>query len=290
MDADAIGNLPATPDPNNKATMDRLERNFRVSSGLIPQAGGETYGALRTGRGIDALMGAALDPRTTELHHIAERYFTEINELILLSYRKAWPSRSFSVYSPLDPGAVQFVPETHVELDDDDRQPFVENRVYYPIPGMDDINATQVVGQMMGANLVSAYDARRMHPHVRDPEGTERRLLVEALEGMNLQSLAQRATTPPGIPPEDTARMLELAYEGKPLHEIIQTVNDEASKRQAEQAPPPEAQMPGLANPGEGAEAGMMGEGMVSGPGTNLERLDQLMGAIAAPAPGGGPQ
>jgi hypothetical protein len=284
IDADAIGNLPATPDPNNKATMDRLERNFRVSSGLIPQAGGETYGALRTGRGIDALMGAALDPRTTELHRIAERYFAEVNELVLLSYRKAWPSRTFSVYSPLDPGAVDFVPEKHVELDQDGTE-FVDNRVTYAIPGMDDINATQVIGQMMGANLVSGHDARRMHPHVRDPEGTERRLLVEALEGMNLQSLAARAAEG-GIPPEDSARMIELAYTGLPLHEIIKKVNEEASARQTMQEPTPEQMAPGLANPGEGAEAGMMGEGMISGQGTNLERMSELVRAVRTP-PGG---
>jgi len=285
LDADAIGELRGTPDPNNKVTMDRLERNFRVSSGLIPQAGGETYGALRTGRGIDALMGAALDPRTSELHHVAERYLTAVNELVLLGYRKVWGSRTFQVFSPLDPGITDFTPNRHVE-DGRDGEPHLENRVFYPIPGMDDINATQVVGQMMGAGLVSAHDARRMHPHVRDPEGTERRLLIEALEGMNLQALGARATEG-GIPPEDSARMIELAYTGMPLHEIIQTVNDEAAKRQAEMQPTPEAQMPGLANPGEGAEAGM-GAGLVSGGGTPLEQMRELIGALNATTPPGG--
>jgi hypothetical protein len=286
VDADAIGNLPSTPDPNGKIVQDRLERNFRVSSGLIPQAGGETYGALRTGRGIDALMGAALDPRTSELHHIAERYLTAVNELILLGYRKVWGSRTFQVFSPLDPGQVDFTPNRHVE-DGPDGEPHVENRVFYPIPGMDDINATQVIGQMMGANLTSSYHARRMHPHVNDPEGVERQLLVEALESLNLQSLATRAAEG-GIPPEDSARMIELAQKGLPLFKVIQTVNEEASKRQAEQQPAPEAMQPGLANPGEGAEAGM-GGGLVSPGGTPLEQMRSLMGALSATSPQGGP-
>jgi hypothetical protein len=295
LDADAVGNLPSSPDPNNKTTMATLERNFRVSSGLIPQAGGETYGALRTGRGIDALMGAALDPRTTELHRVAGRYMTEVNELVLLAFAKMWPNRKFSVYSPLDPGATEFVPQEHVERDPDGEL-FIDNRVFYPIPGMDDINATQVIGQMQGTGLIASYDARRMHPHIVDPEGTERRLLVEQMESMMLQALGTRATTPPGIPPNDLARMIELVYEGKRVHEAVQIADGEASRRQAaidvESAemggqPGPE-QMPGLANPGEGAE---MGGGLVSSKGTDLERLREMVGAMrstSAPPPAQG--
>jgi hypothetical protein len=286
LDADAVGELRGTPDPNNKITMDRLERNFRISSGLIPQAGGETYGALRTGRGIDALMGAALDPRTSELHHIAERYLTEVNELILLGYRKAWGSKTYQVFSPLDPGIIDFTPDKHVEAGP--TGPMLENRVFYPIPGMDDINATQVIGQMMGAGLVSNHDARRMHPHVRDPEGTEKRLLVEQLESMSLAALGTRASAPPGVPPEDMARMIELAHQGMPLYEIILKVNEEASARQAMEAPSPEQMAPGLANPGEGAEAGM-GAGIVSPGGTGIEQLRAMVGALQATTPEGGP-
>jgi hypothetical protein len=293
VDADSVGELRGSPDPNNKMTLDRLERNFRVSSGLIPQSGGETYGALRTGRGIDALMGAALDPRTTELHRIAERYLTRANELILLGFANRWPARIYQVYSPLDPGAVEFKPSEHIERTADGGL-FTKNRVSYPIPGMDDINATQVIGQMMGARLIAPYDARRMHPHVTDPEGTERRLIIDEMEQMAMVALGQRASTPPGIPPEDFARMIELVYEGKRIHEAIAIANQEASERQAAMAPPampgappgPEM-MPGLANPGEGAEAGM-GAGLVSGGGTDLERFREMLGALQAT--GGQPQ
>jgi hypothetical protein len=288
IDADAVGELRGTPDPNNKATIDRVERNMRVSTGLVPQAGGETYGALRTGRGIDSLLGAALDPRTAELHHVAERYFTEANELVLLGYRHMWPRRSYSVSSPLDPGAVEFTPSTHIETDHAGEL-FLENRVHYPIPGMDDINATQVIGQMVGANLVSLYDARRMHPHVRDPEGTERQLLVETLENLALGALGQRATTG-GIPPTDLAEIIRLVREGHPIHKAIEIADEAASARQAAEppAPPPgmmaapEA-MPGLAVPGEGAEAGMGGP-PISGPPEGLENLRSLAQALQAPA------
>lgn len=284
-DADGIGVLPGTPDPNNKMTMDRIERNFRVSTGLVPQAGGETYGALRTGRGIDSLMGAALDPKTAELHHIAERYLTEANELILLAYRKVWPKRSYMVSSPLDPGAVKFTPSTHIE-DDYDGEMWLENRVHYPLPGMDDINATQVIGQMLGAELVSKMDARRMHPHVRDPEGTERQITVEQLESFQMQSLAQRAQQ--GMPPIDYSRIIELVMDGKRLHEAVMIADREAQERQAAEPPPPgpgqlappETQ-PGLALPGEGAE--MQQPPAIPQPAESLGNLRELVAAMQAP-------
>jgi hypothetical protein len=286
LDADAVGELRGAPDPNNKMTIDRLERNFRVSSGLIPQAGGETYGALRTGRGIDALMGAALDPRTTELHRLAERYFSAINERLLLCYKRSYGARTFYVSSPLDPAVAEFTPNVHVEQDADGRE-FVRNLTSYPIPGMDDINSTQVIGQMMGAGLISQHDARRMHPHVRDPEGTEQRLLVEDLIGIAKMSLGTRASTPPGIPPGDIGRLIGLVLEGKQLHQAMEIVDREASERQATQAAPnsPEA-MPGLANPGEGAEMGAGLAPQVQGPGGDLTRLRELVGALRAPAGG----
>lgn len=289
VDADAVGELRATPDPNNKATMDRVERNLRVSSGLIPQTGGETYGALRTGRGIDALTGAALDPRTSELHHVAERYLGEVNELILLTYRKVWPSRKFSVGAPADPERVEFVPDEHIEKDRDGKL-YLENRVRYPMPGMDDITSTQVIGQMLGAQLLSQYHARRLHPHVPDPEGVERQLMVEQLQSMILASVGQRAVAG-GIPPEDIAMLTDAVTRGVSITDAVILVQRAAQERQAAEPPPPgpgqmaapEA-MPGLANPGEGQEMGQPGGAAPLPPPSAVENVRALAQAYAAPA------
>lgn len=285
LDADTVGELRGTPDPNNKMTMDRIERNALISSGMVPQQGGETYGALRTGRGIDALMGAALDPRTVELHLIGERYLTEVNELVLLAYRKRWPSRTYSVAWPGDESDAEFVPEKHIEETAAGLN--VRNRVFYPIPGMDATNATQIIAQALGAGMISEKDARRMHPFVKNPEGVERQRTVEGFEKLALMSLEQRAVQ--GIPPEDIGRMIELAYEGKHIHEIIAIANAEAAERQASEAPAPTAghvaaaeQMPGLAAPGEGAEMG--GPQVIQEPGANLDALKKLVGALQQPA------
>lgn len=292
VDAEQIGELRGTPDPNTKITLDRIERNLRISSGLIPQSGGETYGALRTGRGIDSLMGAALDPRTAELHKIGERYLSAVNELVLEAYRSRWPGRTYSVSFPGEPGEVEFIPSKHVEdlpgVFDRFGRPArsVKNRVHYPIPGMDDQNATLVIGQMLGAGLISKRQAMRMHPHVIDPEGNEREQLVEQLESLAALALSQRAQQG-GLPMNDLTRLIELAVEGKRIAEAMRIADEEASERQAAAAPPPgEGQvaapesMPGLSMPGEGAE---MGEPAIAPPPDDLENMRALVSALQSP-------
>jgi hypothetical protein len=87
--------------------------------------------------------------------------------------------------------------------------------------------------------------------------------------------------------------MVQLVYEGKRLHEAVAEVDEEASRRQAAQdeagqqipaMPGGPEMMPGLANPGEGAE---MGGGLVDNQGTDLERLREMIGAIRSTSKGG---
>ena len=55
LDAEQIGELRSSPDPSTNIAIDRLERNARISTGTVPQIGGESYGALRTGRGLSLI-------------------------------------------------------------------------------------------------------------------------------------------------------------------------------------------------------------------------------------------
>lgn len=282
VDADQVGNLPATPDPYARQAQDRIERNMRVSSGLVPQAGGETYGAMRTGRAIDSLMGAALDPRTAELHHIGERYLAQANEIALGFMKARWPSRAYAVGWD---GGTEFVPSTHVETVDG--APFVRNKVQYPIPGVDDANATQIIGQLLGARLLDNETGMRMHPLIKDPDGVKRRLNIQSMEEVMIQSFLQRASTG-GVTPVDGARVLELLNEGEPLYKAVMQADKEASERQATQAPEPQPgmaaapeAMPGLAMPGEGAE--MQAPPAVPPPEEGLKNVKALVAAMQAP-------
>jgi hypothetical protein len=297
LDADQIGELRGTPDPNAKMTLDRVERNFRVSSGLVPQTGGETYGALRTGRGIDSLMGAALDPRAAELHKIGARYLTEINDIAMGMWASRWPARTYMVAFPGEDEQVEFEPAKHIERIAGRTTPqgrparATRVQVEWPIPGLDDANATVVIGQMLGAGLISQRRARHMHPHVRNPLGEEQRILVEQLESLAQVMLSQRAAPNGGLTPLDVKVMIQAVMAGDSLVDALAKADEEASKRQAAQPPAPaEGQlaapeaMPGLAMPGEGAEMG--GGGMppvIEEAPDAISNLNQLVSAMNGP-------
>lgn len=285
MDVTSIGELRGTPDPAGRQLQDRLERNMRVSTGLAPQYGGESYGALRTGRGLDTLNGTSIDPRVQELQELIAVHETTLNKITFATFEGYWPTKRYVGFSgwPTDRGEFEFVPSQHIETHN--------NLVEYPIPGADIQGTTITIGQLHGAGLISKRSAREKHPWVSDAEQEERQLTIEQLDEALLSSFLQRAAQG-GIPPADQARIRDLVAEGKTLPQAIAQADKEASERQAAIAPaPPEGMgmapeaMPGLANPGEGAEMLPPTIGPVN-PG--LANLHALTNALRAPVRPGG--
>lgn len=283
QDVDQIGELRGTPDPNNKLTADRIERNARTSAGVVPQFIGESaVPQLRTGRALDSVMGAAVDPRVAELHKIAARYLQKVNEVVLTALARDpdMKNQSYTVFSgwPGDHAHIDFVPRVHVET--------VANVVAWPVPGADAEGVTVRITQEMGAGLISAYTARRLHPDVTNPEFEELQIDLDDLDRAFKEMLLTRGAQG-GIPPADMARIRELRASGLSLTAAVQQADQEASERQAEMAPPPQPgqvmapeQMPGLANPGEGAE--MQPPPIPAAPVAPGDQLRQLAAAIQA--------
>lgn len=272
VDAQAVGNLHNTPDPAGTQAHDRLEGEARRHAGLVPQMQGGSPGSLRTGRAIDSLYGTAVDPRAAEFHRIMGHALISINKSILTGYKRYWGSKQFSMYSGrAGDTIVTFTPDTHIEivkaavLDDNGaelecEQLAVDNAVIYPIPGADVMNTTMAIGQLISMKAISLQAMRRMHPWIPDAEAVEREILVETMESALAMSLTQRMAQ--GIPPADAAKIVELIRKTGDIVAATTLADKLASDRQAAQAPPPgpdqgaapEA-MPGLANPGEGAES-----------------------------------
>lgn len=254
QDVQAIGETRGAPDPGNKQTINQLERNFSASAGLMAPQYGESRGALRTGRGIDALMGASVDPRIQELHEIMEVTLTNINEAVLETYKGYWPDKKYTVFSGWvgDVGMVEFTPSEHFETS--------ENLVTYPIPGADVGMTTVNLGQLLGAEAISKRTFRVRHPWIPDADAEERQVLIETLEKAQQMSLMERATAG-GIPPADLSKIKRMIKQGKDIDDAVEMIDRLAQERQAALAPAPEEGqavapelMPGLANPGEGAE------------------------------------
>lgn len=281
-DVEAVGMLRNTPDQRTSQVIDRLERNFRVSTGLIPQTGGETYGALRTGRGIDALAGMAIDPRVQELHEITEAYLPQMNRAILQTYKTYWGSKSYSLYSgwPDDLGHVEFTPDRHIET--------LDNTVSYAIAGADVIQQTQILGSLRGSGTMSRRTFMAKHPYINDPESEgsliDEESFEEALRNSILQQLSQGQ-----MPLMVAVEIRKQLQKGEDIFTAVAKADEAARKLQATQAPaPPEGMVaPPEAMPGLAAGPAAMQQPMpepppqVEVPG-DVSRMRQLMSAMGA--------
>lgn len=263
LDAEEIGSLPFSPDPSSMQAIDRLERNARISSGLVPQFGGETYGALRTGRGIDALMGAAVDPRIQEMQEVMQAYLPHLNECILETYKAYWPNKKYSMVSgwPADSGQVKFTPSEHIEITD--------NSVSYPIAGADVQSTNIILGQLLGAKAISRHSFRERHPWIGDAAEESARVDEETFEEAALQAILNQAVQ--GQLPLIFLAEIEQARREDPAGDIftaIRTANERIQAQQAQQPvepaapeaqpglaagpPPPQAAPPGAIGPTDG--------------------------------------
>lgn len=242
-DAKAVGLLHTTPDQRTSQTIDRMERNFRVSSGLNPQFGGESYGALRTGKAWEAAMQSSVDPNIQELHQVIESWLPQMHSAILATYKAYWPSKQYSMYSGRagDHRLVEFTPKEHFEIFD--------NAVSYPVPGADVVATTQILGSMQGAKILSRKTTRAMHPWVADPDGEEREIREEEWETAFSSGLMMRVSQG-AMEPMMAVMINDHIAKGEDWFDAVRKADAEARERQATLAPPAQ---PGQAIPPEAA-------------------------------------
>jgi len=268
VDVESVGVLRTDPGMATMQINDRLERNFRVSTGLVPQTGGETYGALRTGRGIDALAGMALDPRIQELHEISEAWMPHLNSAILATYKGYWPDREYTLFSgwPGDKGEVKFTPSEHIET--------LSNTVSYTAAGADVTQATQILGSMFGAKAISLRTFRQRHPYIDDPEREAQLVDEEQFEDALKQTILQQMISGQ-MDPMVAVLIRNYMQKDLDIFAAVEKANEEMQRRQATEAPPaPE----GMVMPPEAMA------GLAAGPGGMAQPLPP--GAGPPPAPG----
>jgi hypothetical protein len=280
LDAEAIGELRSTPDPSTNIAIDRLERNARISTGTVPQIGGETYGALRTGRGIDSLMGAALDPRIQEMQEIMEAHLPHLNECLFATYKGYFGAKQFSMFTGYagDFGQVEFTPNEHFETND--------NVVSYSIPGADIQGTTIQLGQLLSMKGISLRTFRTKHPFIEDAEAEGRRVDEEQLEEAVMAAIQQQALSGQ-LPVVYVSKIEKHRKKGLDIFEAIEKADSEIREEQAAIAPAPEEgmamapeQVAGLAAGPEGMAP--QGAPPAGGQEFSPEAAAQLMGALQA--------
>lgn len=249
--ASQIGVLRTTPDQRTGQMVDRLERNVRVSTGLIPQSGGENWGSLRTGRAMDSMSAIALDPGTQELHEIMEAWMPHANEAILRTLKGYWGPRSYSMATgrQVDRKPVKFIPNKHIEIFD--------NTVSYSIPGADVTQMTQILGSLVGAGFMARASARAKHPMIEDAEQEERAVKMEQIEEAVMTAFMGKVAEG-AIPLEASQLVFKAVRDGESVMSAIEKAEKKAREMQAAIAPPAPA---GMAAPPE------LMPGLESGPG-----------------------
>ncbi|HUR18903.1 MAG TPA: hypothetical protein VMZ51_08220 [Acidimicrobiales bacterium] len=249
-----IQTVQNTPAYTTGQMIDRLERNARVDAGLPPDFGGEAGGNVRTGRRAEALLSAVSDFRIQEAQNLFARSLQQENRVGIAIAKGyfAKQSRTFHVSWSGGRGEVTFTPEKLFPTD--------QNKVYYPFAGADVNNLVIGIGQRKGLGMMSTQTAMELDPYIEDPEEEKDRLTTESIDRALESSLLEQASTG-AIPPSDLARIRQLVATDKmELADAVMQVQREAQERQSTTESPvepgsPEA-MPGLAQPGMGAEAG----------------------------------
>jgi hypothetical protein len=241
----------APPTSTGRAIAD-LERNYRVSTGMNPTFGGETYGSLRTGRGIDSMLGAAVDPRVQEMQEMMEYGMSHANELVLETWKACFGDTKHTLFSGW--GGVSNVfelePTKHIETCD--------NVVSYAIAGADVQSVTIQLGQLLGTEAISMRTFRNRHPWVEDAEAEEMLLDSEKLKSAVFQSLLQRVMS--GEAPMMLVRLIaKHQSKGMDIFEAMDKAEEEIQAKQAQAAPvaPP----PGAVGP-DGLPLAVAPEGM----------------------------
>lgn len=248
--AENVGVLRSAPDQNSKMAADRLERNFRIGTGLVPQTGGETYGALRTGRGIDSLMAAAVDPRIQEIHETDQEYQSILSSITLDVYKGWWGSTKMEVFPGWRSGQeiLDFTPGKDI--------PVSHVKCEYPFPGQEISQITITLGQLLGTKAISVRTFRKKHPWIDDEIAEGAQIDEESMEEFALQAIFAQIQEQ-ALPPIYLAKLEK--HRRKPGNDIfaaIEAADEEIRKEQeaqaqaqqelaADQVPPPELQ-PGL--------------------------------------------
>ncbi len=286
-----MGETRSQPDPMTAAAYDRLERNWKVSTGTSNMQMGENNSSLRTGRAIAELAGIAVDPRVMELQRIVEFGAAELNETILATWEACWPDDKVRLFAGFagNRSTDEFIPSVHVEGEH-------RNAVSYTIAGADVAQTTIALGQLLGTRAMSLASFRRRHPWIDDPDTEEALVQHEAIEQAMFDSILQKASTGE-LPLTYLAKVGQEVKKGQSIADAIEAADAQLREQQAT-APaeipegmgaPPEA-MPGLeaAAPG-GAALAALGAGPLPpeagpaiGPTSGQEGMAALISAMRA--------
>ena len=275
-------------------TIDRLERNQRVTAGIPAEFGGESSSNIRTGRRGDAVLSAVIDFPVAEAQEVFAFSLEEENEIAIDMAKRYIGDKTTTIFVGTG-NATKAVTYTPNQVFPDD-----EHVVSYPAAGTDVNSLIIGLGQRIGLGIMSKETAASLDPFIDNPEVEHDRIIAEGLEQALVASIQQQAAGGQ-IPPLVLAKVMQLVKGDRmEIAEALQKVTDDAAEEQRkaeEEAMAAQAGMGGM--PGMSPEGAMAGATMgammgpeaaaqvgspIPGTGQGMEDLGAMLGALRRPA------
>ena len=283
-----IREIQSQPGYLTNPTIDRLERNQRVTAGIPAEFGGESSSNIRTGRRGDAVLSAVIDYPVAEAQETFAFALQE-EDKAAISLAKAWDgneTRTIYVGTGNSAKAVTYVANKVFEHDD--------HVVSYPATGTDLNSLIIGLGQRVGLGIMSKETAATLDPFIDNPETEHDRIIAEGIEQALVAGIQQQAASG-AIPPLVLAKVMRLVQDDRmELAEALEKVTQEALEQQAaEQQAQEEAMMqeqgmgmsPDEAMAGDAirAMAGPQAMANIQGPTQGQENLMSLLSTLRRP-------
>lgn len=288
-----IREIQSQPGYLTNPTIDRLERNQRVTAGIPAEFGGESGSNIRTGRRGDAVLSAVIDYPVAEAQETFAYSLEEENE-VAIALAKAWAgdvSKTIYVGTGNAARPVTYIPNETFETD--------EHVVSYPASGSDINQLIIGIGQRIGLGIMSKQTAATLDPYIDNPELEHDQIISEGLEQALVAGIQQQASSGQ-IPPLVLAKIMNLVANDKmelaeALNKVTQDAAKEQQKAQEEQAQQQQGMTPDQAmagatmastmGPEAAAMAGAPAPGSaVPGVGQGMQDLGNLLGSLRRPA------
>ena len=221
-----IREVQSQPGYLTNPTIDRLERNQRVTAGVPAEFGGESSSNIRTGRRGDAVLSAVIDYPVAEAQETFAFALQEEDQAAI-SLAKAYDgdeTRTIYVGTGNSAKAVTYV-ANKVFVND-------EHVVSYPATGSDLNSLIIGLGQRVGLGIMSKETAATLDPFVDNPEIEHDRIISEGIEQALVAGIQQQAAAG-RMSPLVLAKVMKLVQDDRmELAEALEKVTQEAIEEQ----------------------------------------------------------
>lgn len=279
-----IREIQSQPGYLTNPTIDRLERNQRVTAGIPAEFGGESSTNIRTGRRGDAVLSAVIDFPVAEAQETFAFALEEENEIAIELAKRFDGSNERTIFVGTG-NTTRAVTYTANQVFPDS-----EHVVSYPATGTDVNSLIIGLGQRVGLGIMSKETAATLDPFIDNPEVEHDRIIAEGLEQALVSSIQQQAASGQ-LPPLVLAKIMTLVETDRmELAEALAKVTEDAQREQQRAQQEAQAgQQPGMTPDmmmAPAAAQAMTGapQSPIPGVGPGMASLGDLLGSLRRPA------